>query len=228
MGIFAPPDQGDVPALMRSFALWLREDNHIHPVIKAGIAHVHLVAIHPFWDGNGRTARGLSTLILQRSAFGFQKLLSLESSLFANQHGYFAALEQALGNAFSTTYDSTAWIEFLIEEMKRNVESLLKELTGLQKAMREIQQIFTQKGWQQRQADAFVFALQVGEISRSEYIQITGVSPVTASRDLAAMANDGVFTAEGKTRRRIYRPVLLNTVPKDEISREQQPLVPEQ
>ncbi|PKB81227.1 MAG: hypothetical protein BZY88_06940 [SAR202 cluster bacterium Io17-Chloro-G9] len=227
VGAFASPDQGDVPAMMRSFALWLREDNDIHPVLKAGISHLHLVAVHPFWDGNGRTARGLSTLILQRSAFGFQKLLSLESSLFGIQHSYFAALEQALGNAFTMPYDSTSWLEFFIEEIKWNVESLLKDLTGWQKAMREIQQIFTKKGWQQRQADAFTFALQVGKISRSEYIQITGVSPVTASRDLAALVQGGVFAAEGKTRRRIYRPVPLNTEAEDGIPEEQLHLIAE-
>ena len=79
VGVFTPPDQEDVPGLMRSFALWLRsEDEEIHPVIKAGLAHIHLIAIHPFWDGNGRTARGLATLLLQRSPFRFRKLLSLE------------------------------------------------------------------------------------------------------------------------------------------------------
>ena len=79
VGDFRTPDQGDVPGLMRSFALWLREDDGLHPVLKAGIAHLHLVAIHPFWDGNGRTARGLETLMLQRSPFGFRKLISIET-----------------------------------------------------------------------------------------------------------------------------------------------------
>ena len=108
VGNFSPPEQVYVPALMHSFALWLRESDDIHPILKAGIAHVHLVAIHPFWDGNGRTARGLATLILQRSDFGFQKLLSLEASLFGIQNLYFAVIDQTLGKAFSKGYDATA------------------------------------------------------------------------------------------------------------------------
>ena len=57
VGEFTPPDQGDVPSLMRSFALWLREDNDaMHPIVKAGIAHIHMVTIHPFW-GRERTNR---------------------------------------------------------------------------------------------------------------------------------------------------------------------------
>ena len=108
VGNFSPPEQVYVPALMHSFALWLRESDDIHPILKAGIAHVHLVAIHPFWHGNGRTARGLATLILQRSDFGFQKLLSLEASLFSVQNLYFAAIDQTLGKAFSKGYDATA------------------------------------------------------------------------------------------------------------------------
>ena len=61
---FAPPNQGDVPDLMRALGLWLREpDEAISPVIRAGLAHLYFVAIHPFWDGNGRTAHGLTTLV---------------------------------------------------------------------------------------------------------------------------------------------------------------------
>ena len=49
VGNFSPPDQGDVPSLMRSFALWLGENGETHPVLKAGIAHIHIAAVHPFW-----------------------------------------------------------------------------------------------------------------------------------------------------------------------------------
>lgn len=228
VGEFITPDQGDVPALMRSFALWIREDDEgLHPVIKAGLAHIHLAAIHPFWDGNGRTARGLATLILQRSPFGFRKLLSLERYLFDIRNDYFSAIEQALGREFSQAYDASGWLEFFSLSLSVNADQLAANMTDWHRMMQDTYKIFAEKGWNQRHADAFAFAYQAGRITRSDYMEITGVSPVTASRDLAAMVRFGVLAAEGKTRRRIYRPVPLNTDTKVEIPEEQLPLIAE-
>ena len=208
VGNFITPDQGDVPALMRSFALWLREDDgELHPVIKAGLAHIHLVAIHPFWDGNGRTARGLATLLLQRSQFGFRKLLSLESHLFDIRDDYFSAIEQALARAFSLDYDASQWLAFFALTVNVHADHLVARLTDWHRMMQDTYKIFADKGWNQRQADAVAFAQQAGRITRGDYIDITGVSPVTASRDLAQLVRAGVLLAEGKTRRRLYRPV---------------------
>lgn len=226
VGEFVAPDQGDVPALMRSFGLWLREDDgELHPVVKAGLAHVHLVAIHPFWDGNGRTARGLATLILQRSDFGFRKLLSLESHLFDVRDDYFAAIEQALGREFSLGYDASGWLEFFTLTVYAQTNKLVARMTDWQRMMQEAYEIFADRGLSQRQADVFAFGYQAGRITRGDYMEITGVSPVTASRDLAQMVRFGVLVAEGKTRRRIYRPVPLNTQAKDGIPEEQLPLI---
>ena len=229
VGEFVTPDQGDIPALMRSFALWLREDDgELHPVIKAGLAHRHLVAIHPFWDGNGRTARGLAALILQRSTFGFRKLLSLESHLFDIRDDYFSAIEQTLGREFSLEYDASRWLEFFTVTMNAHVGKLTSGLTDWHRMMQDAYKIFSDRGLNQRQADAFAFAYQAGKISRGDYIEITGVSPVTASRDLAAMVKSGFFITEGKTRRRIYRPVTLNSDAIDKVPEEQLPLIAEE
>ena len=205
VGEFTTPAQGDIPALMRSFAMWLREDDgELHPVIKAGLAHIHLVAIHPFWDGNGRTARGLATLILQRSTFGFKKLLSLEAQLFEIRDEYFSAIGQALGREFSLGYDATRWLEFFSLTVDIHSSHLADDLTDWQRMMQETYKIFAEKGWNQRLADAFAFAHQAGKITRGDYMESTGVSPVTASRDLAEMVRFGVFVAgrRGHHRRR--------------------------
>jgi Fic family protein len=220
VGNFAPPDQGDVPSLMRSFALWLRaEDDELHPIIKAGIAHIHLVAIHPFWDGNGRTARGLATLILQRSAYGFRKLLTLENHIWDIRDSYFTAIERTLGSMFAPNYDITPWLEFFIHTLDDHVRDLMGTLTDWHRMMQQAYKMFASKGWGQRQAEGYIFALQTGQITRPDYIEITGVSPVTASRDLSELVQVGILTPEGKTRARIYRPA--------PVKPQQLPLLPE-
>lgn len=227
VGNFIPPDQGDVPGLMRSFALWLRDDeDDVHPVFKAAIAHIHLVAIHPFWDGNGRTARGLSTLMLQRSSFGFKKLLSLENYLSNGRDSYFTAIERALGTRFTAGYDATSWLEFFTLSLNIEAQFLEDRMTDWHRMMQDLHAQAATVGLLERQVDGHMFALQTGQITRSDYIEITGVSPVTASRDLAELVRVGALIPEGKTRTRVYRPAPKQPETGREIPEEQLPLLP--
>ena len=222
VGDFQPPDQGDVPGLMRAFALWLREDDsELHPVLKAGLAHLHLVAIHPFWDGNGRTARGLETLLLQRSAFGFRKMLSLESLLLELKDEYFESIRRTLGTRFSEEYDASSWLGFSTMVAGICSNALLAKTTDWHRMMQQAQAMWAEKGWPARHADAYAFAWQTGQITRSDYMEISGVSAATASRDLAELVNAGVLAVEGKTRSRVYRPVPLESQSEVKIPEEQ-------
>jgi Fic family protein len=228
VGIFSPPDQGDVPSLMRSFALWLRaEDDEIHPVIKAGIAHIHLIAIHPFWDGNGRTARGLTTLILQRSQYGLKKLLSLESYLYGIRSHYFTAIEEVLGARFSLEYDATPWLEFFTLALNQHISEFMVGLTEWHRMMQDLYTKGSAVGLLQRHVDGHMFALRTGQITRSDYMEITGVSPVTASRDLSELVVVGMLIPEGNTRSRIYRAVRLKSEPEKTPDPAQLRLLPE-
>ena len=204
VGAFQPPNQGDVPALMRSFAVWMRSDDDLNPIIRAGVAHIHLVAIHPFWDGNGRTARGLATLILQRSPFNFRKLLSLEKFIFDIRDDYFTAVERTLETRFRPDYDATSWLEFFTSTVLGQVSHLVGSLSDWHRMMSELYRLAETAGLNHRQADGFMFATRKGRLTRADYIEITGASPITASRDLAQMVKLGLFKPEGKTRARVY------------------------
>ena len=212
VGDFRTADQGDVPGLMRSFALWLREDEIVDPVLKAGIAHLHLVAIHPFSDGNGRTARGLETLLLQRSPFGFRKLLSTETVFLNLKDDYFSAIGRTLGQEFSQGYDATPWLEFSTRVMKTASDDLVAMTTDWNRMMQQGHDLWAAKGWPPRHVDGYACAVQTGQITRGDYMEITGVSPATASRDLNDMVNVGILRVEGKTRTRVYYPLDLESV----------------
>ena len=202
---FTPPHDGDVPSLMRSFALWLREEQAIHPVIKAGLAHIHVVAVHPFWDGNGRTARAVATLLLQRSEFGFRKLLSLEENLFDDRDKYFDAIEKTLGTSFKSDYDATPWLEFFAGSVHTNAYKLVASLTEWHRHMEEGHRRMEKAGLPSRLADGIAYAGRMGVVTRRDYMEITDVSPITASRDLSKLVEMGFLVAEGKTRSRVYR-----------------------
>ena len=229
VGNYTPPNQGDVPSLMRSFALWLREDQEeLHPLLKAGIAHIHFVAIHPFWGGNRRTARGLATLVLQRSPFDFRKLLSLEDYLFDNRDDYFGAIERTLGTGFTPEYDATPWLDFFTSSVRNNVYYLTASLTEWHRMMEDIHKDGAGAGLAPRQVDGHIFAIRTGQITRADYIEITGVSPVTASRDLAHLVRMGLLAAEGRGRARRYYPTRADSDSQRSGSEEQLPLPEEQ
>lgn len=205
VGNFYPPDQGDVPILMRAFCNWLQRDEDLDPILKAGIAHIHMVAIHPFWDGNGRTARGLSTLVLQRSQYNFRKLLSLERDMSQDRDRYFSAIETTLDGRFSLDYDATLWLEYFTSILMVSVKRLEYALTDWRRKIDEAHEILRDTAMSDRQIDGLIFALRTGQITRADYIEITAVSPVTASRDLAGLVRNNLLVPEGKTRSRVYR-----------------------
>ena len=228
VGNYSPPDQTEVPGLVRTLLAWLRETSETpHPVAKAAIAHIQLLAIHPFWDGNGRTARALANLILQRSAFGFKKLLSVERHVSNHPQEYFRAVDQTLGTEFVPEYDATSWLEYFIFALRDHAYDLVTGLTDWHRQMEEIYSNAGEKGWIPRQTDGLVFAFQAGRITRPDYIAITGVSPITASRDLAEMVEAGMLLAVGNTRGRIYYPVRQWVETREEPPDEQLPLMVE-
>ena len=210
---FQPPDHGEVPGLMKSFAAWLCVDHDgTHAIIKAGLAHLHLLALHPFRGANSSTARGLETLMLQKSEFGFRRLLALDSFLSNVKDDYLQAISSTLGLRYTPGYDATPWLEFNTIVLKICSDNLVTDTARWHRTMQEAHDVWEAKGWPRRQADAYAFAVQSGQISRSDYLEITGVSPVTASRDLAEMSKAGILIPEGKTRRRIYRPAPLEAL----------------
>jgi len=210
IGSFLPPDQGDVPDLMRAFGLWLRQEpGDLNPVSRAAIAHLHFVAIHPFWDGNGRTARGLATLILQRSRFSFHKLLSLEYRFYERREAYQSVIAGAVGTRFSLTYDATPFVEFFAAELAGHVQDLVNSLTDWHRRIAELHGRLEREhaGLNPRQIDGLIYALQTGELRPADYKEITKASDVTCSRDLAGLVKAGLLAAEGRTRGRVYKVV---------------------
>jgi hypothetical protein len=108
-----------------------------------------------------------------------------------------------LGVNFTFAYDATAWLKFLTLSLSVEVRRLVAELTDWRRNMENIYRISESDRWVRRQADGLMFAFRTGQITWSDYIEITGVAPVTASRDLTEMVKAGLLIPEGQTRTRI-------------------------
>ncbi|HUK54072.1 MAG TPA: Fic family protein, partial [Candidatus Binatia bacterium] len=119
--IYTPPPPLEVPQMMADFVAWLQKEAQINSVIVAGIAQFQLVQIHPFVDGNGRSARLLSTLCLYRTGYDFKRLFTISEYYDRDRPAYY----QALQSVRESGMDMTGWLEYFTE--------------GLSAQMREVQ-----------------------------------------------------------------------------------------
>ncbi|MEI8366271.1 MAG: Fic family protein [Parachlamydiaceae bacterium] len=133
--IYMPPEASDVKSLMGGMIAWINENRELPYPIIAGIAHYQFATIHPYYDGNGRTARLLTTLILHLGGYDLKGLYSLEEYYARNLGAYYEAISVGdshnyyMGRAQS---DITKWVEYFVEGMATSFENVLKRMREAQ------------------------------------------------------------------------------------------------
>lgn len=110
---FLPPATEHVPRLMNDLLGWMNRNQYtsLDPILEAGIVHYEFVRIHPFLDGNGRTARALATLILIRRSFDTKRFFALDDFYNSDRPRYY----QVLRSIHENDYDLTGWLEYFCE-----------------------------------------------------------------------------------------------------------------
>ena len=188
--IYTPPDPLLVPRLMQEFVDWLNKAGDISPVLIAGIAQFQFVHIHPFIDGNGRTARLLSTLILYKTGYDFKRLFTISEYYDKDRPNYYKAIQSVRYN----NMDMTAWLEYFalglrsqMKEIQAKGELLIKQDSQLQK----IKKI----GLTMRQEKAVKHLIMKGKITVNEYQEVASCIRRTAQRDLEDLVSKGVVKA---------------------------------
>src|SRR5664279_177658 len=127
--VYTPPPAEEVQPLMTDLVEWLNADTGINTVLVSGIAQFQLVHIHPFIDGNGRTARLLATLVMYRDNYDFKRLFTLSEFYDRDSSAYFGALQRV----HSHDMDMTGWLEYYVgglatqmEEVQSKSEQVIK------------------------------------------------------------------------------------------------------
>ncbi len=118
--IYTPPPAYDVPIMMAELVSWLGSTSSIHPVLMAGIAQFQLVHIHPFLDGNGRTARLLSTLFLYQKEYDFKRLFTISAYYDRNRADYYRAIQSVRDNDMDLTY----WLRYFTEGLANQLKEV--------------------------------------------------------------------------------------------------------
>ena len=195
--IYTPPGALDVPPLMRDLVLWLSERTETHPVLAAGVAQFQLVHIHPFLDGNGRTARLLSTLALYRQGYDFKRLFTISEYYDRDRPAYYRAIQTVREAAL----DLTPWLEYFAD----GLATQLQEVQSLGEQVIRRDALALQYRLNERQRLALGYALEHGALTVQEFEGLAaGVTRRSLQRDLTGLVAKGLFRAEGATNQLRY------------------------
>jgi Fic family protein len=177
------PDAGEVPSLMAELVDWLQAGDLGAPaVVRAAMAHLNLVSIHPFRDGNGRISRIVQSLVLARGGLLSPEFSSIEEYLDAHTPAYYAAL-RALGDHYQPELDATGWVSFCIEAHLVQAQQRLTQIERAGARWHFLEELVEGRGWSDRLVIALEQSLFHGA-DRSSYATEAGISPATASADL--------------------------------------------
>jgi Fic family protein len=179
-------------------------------LIRGAMAHLNLVMIHPFSDGNGRMARCLQTLVLARQQILNPSFSSIEEYLGRNTKAYYEILGEVGQGSWNPGNDARPWVRFCLTAQYRQAQSVLRRFQAVEQMWRAASDLAEKRRLPERTVGPIVEAAYGLRIRRATYrsnVEVTYGEPIpdqTASRDLRAIVTAGLFEPIGDTRGRHY------------------------
>lgn len=187
----APPSDV-VTAMMDEFVDWVNEENSIDPVLKAAVAHVWFVAIHPFDDGNGRLTRTITDMLLAKADRSPHRFYSMSAEILREKKCYYEVLEKTT----TGSTDITFWLEWFLLTMKAAIlhsENIVKRVArkaSFWQRHREVSMNERQVKIINRLWDGFE-----GKLTSSKWAKMTKTSQATALRDITDLIKKGILVS---------------------------------
>jgi Fic family protein len=198
-----PPSE-EVPTLMGEIVGWLDHgDIEAHVVVRAAMAHLHLVCVHPFRDGNGRIARILQSLVLAREGLLAPEFVSIEEYLARNTDAYYATLQKVQGGNYQPERDAALWVRFCVRAHLDQARSRLAQITEAGKRWSFLERSVAQRSWPERLVIALEQSLFQG-VDRASYAAEAEISAPTASNDFRRLLDAGLIVQQGRGRTTRY------------------------
>lgn len=201
---YVGPSHDDVPELMGELVRWLQSPQvGAHATVRAAMAHLHLVSVHPFRDGNGRVSRILQSLVLAREGVLAPEFVSIEEYLGRNSDAYYATLQRVQGGSYRPQRDAAPWVRFCIEAHIEQAGRRIAQLAEAGARWSFLEALAERRGW----PDRLVIALEqslFGCLDRASYAAEAEVSAPTASNDFRRLLDGGLVIRRGKGRTTRY------------------------
>lgn len=186
--IYTPPPANEVPHLMFELVQWINSDDDLNPVLLSGFAQFQLVHIPPFLDGNGRSARLLSTLCLYQSGYDFKRLFTISEYYDRDRSQYYKAIQSVRDN----NMDMTNWLEYFtvglatqMQEVKVKGEFAIKQDLILSVAKEK-------KGLKDRHLSVLQYLFKKQKATIAECETALSINRRTLQRDLKLLIEGGL------------------------------------
>jgi len=213
--IYRPPAPDAVPDLVVDLAVRAQHESERTPApIVAALVHVRLAGVHPFADGNGRTARVLASLAMYRGGYTRPEFTSLEEWWGSHRASYYKAFG-CLGAAWDAAADVTEFVVAHVSAQRTQVEALsLREATQRQLWTLLEDAVMEDLGMPARCADVLYDGFFGREVTNRYYRNLADISTATATNDLARLEASGLIRSTGAGRARSYTgaSALIDTV----------------
>jgi Fic family protein len=187
---FEAPAAARLEREMQTFLVWFKAKGDMDLVLKAGLAHLWFVTIHPFDDGNGRIARAIADMVLGRSENSAQRFYSMSTQIQQEHAAYYENLERTQKG----TMDVTVWMEWFLGCLGRAIDGAQIILSAVLRKARF---------WEQNRGVALSERQRVvinrlldgfeGKLTTSKYAKLAKSSQDTALRDILALVEHGIL-----------------------------------
>ena len=196
---YVGPHHTVVPNLMRSLVVWWSASED-HPLIRSALLHLNVAAIHPWTDGNGRTARILASLVMMRTDLRNPDVISLEPYFRANRSEYFDRIATTLGPTYAPDrHPATEWIEYYVQTSIHRLLEASELYADVRRDMAMLIEALTEADEPPEWAP-LILASSLYPVTTAALSDFLGRSQPVVRRMLSVMARAGWLEREGRTR----------------------------
>jgi Fic family protein len=194
-----------VPGLVEEMIEYLNDnDTSPHALVKGAMAHLNLVMIHPFSDGNGRMARCLQTLVLGQEGILEPEFSSIEEYLGRNTQDYYSVLAKTGEGSWNPRNSTREWIRFNLTAHFRQATTLVMRTKTIDTLWQELELELRRHGLPERLLYAVADGAIGYRVRNSSYRNLAKLNDIMASRDLKAAVDAGLLIPDGERRGRVY------------------------
>ncbi|MEY9966721.1 Fic family protein [Streptacidiphilus sp. MAP12-16] len=205
--VYTAPDPEQVPALMGELLHWLDQGDPAAPaLVRASMAHLNLVSIHPWRDGNGRMSRAVHTLVLAREGVLAPEFSSIEEWLGAddfNTREYYAALRTVQAGSWQPERDAHAWVRFCLTAHHLQAQEVQRRFEAAARLWFRLEALAAQHRLDERTVSA-LYAAAHGHLRRTGYQGEESLTCDQALCDLRTLRRLGLIEPVGHARTRSY------------------------
>jgi len=192
---YTPPPPVKVKQRMRDIFTWLDKSQSEHPVIRSAIFHHECVAVHPFFDGNGRVVRAVSQWLLFAKGYEPVHTLGLDEFFAQDRKRYYDMLQQT----HDLDGDYTHWVEYVAQGLLDSVQKIAERLKGERRILQGEKLSLTQK-----QEELLKILAGAGALGSAQICQKMNINRARVNQLIAPLVKAGVVIQKGKTRAARY------------------------